>query len=129
LGSKTKAWRQNGKGLKTVLLGSGGIACIRRLWRSLFSQVFFKFDLNPRMDQKLSEMKLLKVILDFYGYEKSRNWYTKIIQKFCNKRKWIQNMRKWTINLKNQIKKIFKVIKKSGNGSKIWGNRSTNWDF
>ena len=52
-----KAWRQNGKGLKTVLRGSEGIACIRRLRRSLFSQVFLKFDLNPRMDQKLSEMK------------------------------------------------------------------------
>jgi len=25
--------------------------------------------------------------------------------------------------------KIFKVFEKSGNGSKIWGNRSTNWDF
>ena len=36
----------------------------------------------------------------------------------------------------NQPKVIFKVFEKSGNGSKIWGNgpkiwgnRSTNWDF
>ena len=61
-------------------------------------------------------------------------WFLKFLKKAETDKKYEETVLKFKET--NQRIEIFKVFEKSGNGSKIWGNgpklcgnRSTNWDF